>query len=474
MAEAQLNRRQAYGRVMALALPAIFENIMVTMVNYVDTAMVGSLGREATSAVAINASPMWLINSISMAVSVGGTVMVARHWGAGNRERAGSFARQAIVLGALLGGAMMAAVMLLAPYIPAWMGGDPAIRADATAYLRIMACSFIPHYAGIMMSGALRGSGNTKTPMRVSLAVNLLNVVGNFLLIFPVREVALFPESWAIHTRFTMWGAGMGVVGAAVSSAVSMGLAGLFLLLYLARQQNALRFSFRLSYRLKWHDLKEMLRIGLPAAGERVVISLGNTFYTAIVANLGVAQLAAHHLAITAESICYNPVFGFSVAATTLVGQALGAGKPEEAARYGRINIRLGVILMSVMGALLFFLAEPLMRIFTPDEEVIRLGAGVLRIIAFTEPFFALAIVSSGALRGAGDTFAPLLIGMTCMWGLRITLAFVLVRALDFGLTGAWVAMGVDLTLRGALTYLRFRSGKWKSVSAKLAKEEGG
>ena len=468
MTKPQTNRLQAYARVMALAWPTIFENIMVTMVNYVDTAMVGSLGKEATSAVAINTSPMWLINNISMAISIGGTVMVARNWGAGDHERAGSFARQAAVLGAALGAVMMLAVFLLAPYIPRWMGADAAILPTATIYLRTLSISFIPHYAGLMMSGILRGSGDTKTPMRVSMGVNLLNVAGNFLLIYPIREIAIFPRTWPIHFSFTMWGANLGVFGAAIASAASMALAGVFLLFYLSRHQSALRFTARQSYRLHKNDLRDMMRVGLPAAGERIVISLGSAFYTVIVANLGVAQLAAHHLAITAESICYNPVYGFSTAATTMTGQELGAGRPDEAERYGKINIRFGLILMAAAGLVLYFFAEPLIRIFTPDPEVIRLGADVLRIIAFVEPFFALSIVASGALRGAGDTVAPLIIGMGSMWGLRLTLAFVLVRVFHLGLSGAWIAMAVDLTARGLLTYLRFRSGKWKAVSEKL------
>ncbi len=459
-----MSKRAVYGRVMALAWPSIFENIMVTMVNYVDTAMVGSLGREATSAVAINASPMWLINSISMAVSVGGTVMVARSWGADKPLRAGAYARQSLVMSALLGAVVMLLALLLAQWVPRWMGGDPAIHADASAYMRILALSYIPHFAGAAMAGALRGTGNTKTPMRVTLAANLLNALGNYLLIFPTRRVALFPESWPVHIEWTMWGAGLGVRGAAISSAVSMALIGIFLLIYLARQEGALRFSPRLSYRLHLADVRDMLKVGLPAAGERVVISQGHTYFTSIGAGLGVAQLAAHHLAITAEAICYNPVFGFSVAATTLVGQSLGAKRPDDAARYGRANIRLGFVMMIAAGLILFFFPEALIRIFTPDVEVIALGSGALRIIAFAEPLFGLAIVSAGALRGAGDTVAPLVIGMAGMWGLRITLAFLLVKVFGLGLSGAWIAMAADLAVRGLLTYLRFRSGKWKAA----------
>lgn len=457
--QGKLTRSKALRRVLILAVPSILENIMITLVSMVDTAMVGSLGKEATAAVAINASPSWLINSISMAISVGATVMIARCWGGEDYEGAGRYVRQSLVLSLLLGVTLTIGTFLLAPFIPIWMGAEAAIHAEAMAYMRIISLGFIPNYLGVILFGALRGSGDTRTPMVITIAVNLINVVGNFLLIYPSRTIL---------GGLPMWGAGLGVQGAAISTAFSTALSGIIMLLLLARRKDALRLTAKSSYRLHKREVLNILRIGLPAAAERVAINLGNILYTSIVSSLGTAALSAHHLAITAEGICYNPVFGFSVAATTMVGQSLGAGKEKDAAYYGRINILLGIGVMTVLGALMFLFAPWMIGLFTPDPEVVELGAMALRIIAFAEPFFGMAIVASGALRGAGDTIVPLWIGIAGMWGVRVALAIVLVRWMDLGLVGAWIAMAVDLALRGSLTLIRFLSGGWKKRARRM------
>lgn len=445
-------------RVLRLAAPSILENLSVTLVNFADTAMVGSLGAAATASVAINASPTWFLTSLVSAMSVGGTAIVARAVGAGDRRRAERTLGQALRLTLFLALGLSVTVGLLAGRIPAWMGARPDVLPQARQYLRILSFAFVPHFLGLVSAGLMRGAGDTRTPMRINLLTNVVNVAGNFLLIHPTRTVRF------AGLEFQVAGAGLGVAGAALATAGALALSGILLLLLLVRGRPDLVLHGR---DLASHDAetqRDILRIGLPAAGERVVITVGQLLFVSVVAGLGTIPLAAHHLAITAESIGYMPAYGFGVAATTMVGQALGAGKPEQARQDGFRAFWLDLVVMSGSAALLLLIPDVLLRLFTPDAAVVAEGARVLRIVAIPQLFFGTSIVLSGALRGAGDTKWPLYISIAGMWGLRMVLAGLLARALGLGLPGAWMAMSVDLCLRGILVFLRFRSGRWARI----------
>ncbi len=441
-----------------LAWPALMENLLQTLVTFVDTAMVGALGATATAAVAVTSTPMWLCNGLVMAVSVGGTALVARMTGAGDREGAEATCRQ-VFLGILaLSVVIFTAVFLLAPLIPGWMRADSTLHRDAAAYMRIVTLGFIPNFTGVALGAVLRGAGDTKTPMRISLVANLLNVVGNYLLIFPSRTIAplgLF--------SMPMWGAGLGVRGAAISTAVSVALGGVWMVYLISRPRSAVRLRLK-RLRPDFAILRRILRVGFPTALERVTINLGQIFFVGMVASLGTAQLAAHHLSITVESLSYMPGYAFAVAATTLVGQALGAGNAETARRQGGLSIRTSIMVMSTVGLAMALFAPALIGLLTPDEQVREIGAGLIRICALEQPFMALNQVCSGALRGAGDTRAPFFVSLVGMWGVRLVLAYLFVFVLGMGVNGAWVAMVLDLAVRGSLMGLRFRRGRWISA----------
>ncbi|MBQ8536390.1 MAG: MATE family efflux transporter [Clostridia bacterium] len=443
---------------LALALPAMMENLMVTLLSMVDTAMVGSLGKEATAAAALNASPSWLVSSTITVVGGSIAVIIARLWGAKDYERAGVFSRQAMVLGLLLGALLTLAGQLIAPHYPYWMQAEAGVIPAATAYMRIVSAAYIPHTLGLVFYGIMRGAGDMKTPMRISLSVNLLNVLGNFLLIYPSRTL------WGIP----VWGAGLGVAGAALSTAVCTALSAVIGGICLSRRQDPLRLSLRRSYRPEREKLCSLLRLGIPMASERVIINLGQVLFSSTVSSLGTLELSAHHLAITAEGICYNPAFGISVAATTGMGHALGAGKEEEAKKIGWMYLAMCAVVMVCVSLLMWLLAPAMIGLFTPDEEVIRLGAMALRIVALAEPLFGLSIVGTGILRSAGETVAPLGISIVCMMLIRVPLAMVFSRIFDWGLAGAWIAMDIDLIIRGGLTLARYASGKWKEKSRQL------
>lgn len=440
-----------------LAWPALCENLLATGVQFVDTAMVGALGAMATAAVAVNATPMWLFNGIVSAVSVGGTALVARMIGAKEQGEAEKACRQVFISILVLATLLFAVVMLLAGYIPVWLRAEQAIHAEAARYLRIVALGFIPHFTGMALGAVLRGAGDTRTPMLIAAGANVINVVGNFLLIFETRVISIGSFS------FTMWGAGMGVAGAAISTAVSTALSGLVMVLLITRAGS------RIVLRLKglkpdMEILRRIFRVGIPAAAERVTINVGQLLYVSMVASLGTAQLAAHHLSITVESLSYMPGFAFGVAATTLVGQALGAGDVQAARVRGRMSIWTGVLVMSLIGVGMFLFAPFLISMLTPDAQVRAIGTVLIRICAFEQPFMALSMIGASALRGAGDTRMPLYSSIIGMWGVRLILAWLFAFVLGLGINGAWYAMVVDVAVRGTLLYVRFARGKWTKL----------
>lgn len=439
---------------MRLAWPAIVENLSTTLVIFIDSAMVGSLGAVATAAVGVNAAPGWLMNGLVLSLGVGGSALVARMTGAQDSQGAANVARHTMLLALSLSLMLMLFALLGAPLVPRMMGADPEVHADAVAYLRITGLAFLPHFCGAAASALLRSRGDTKSPMRAALTANAINVLGNYLLIFESRQVSLLGLSWR------MPGAGLGVRGAAIATALATATAGGFLLRRLFDRKDGLDLLGG-AFRPQPGVVARILRIAFPAGLERVSINLGQIVFAGMVARLGTDALAAHHLSISVESIGYMPGFGFAVAAATLVGQMLGQGDRKLARSFGWRSIITGTATMSAMGVLLFVFARPLISLFTPDPAVREIGAGLIRICAFQQPFSALSIIAPGALRGAGDTAAPFYIALLSMWGVRILFAWLLGFWLRLGVEGIWYAMALDLAVRGLLLLRRFHQGRW-------------
>ncbi len=448
--------------VILLAWPAITEMFLNTLVQFVDTAMVGSLGAVAIAAVGVSNSPMWMLMGIFAALGVGSTALVARHVGARQLEDANRTAQQSLFLGVLLALSVTLLIQLYGHLLPMAMGAEPEVIPEAASYLRIISMGFPLHFSMFILTGVLRGAGDTKTPMRVTALANVVNIALNFLLIFPTRELLLnlpfLPE-----LAFTMPGAGLGVQGAALGTALARSLAGIIVLWVLFGGRRGVRISL-FPLRFDGAIVRRILRIGLPASGERLIMSGGHMIFTIIVLGLGTAQYAAHHLAIVAESVSYMPGFGFSMAATTLVGQGLGAGKPKLAQTSGYITWQLGALTMCAMGVMFFVIPERLIMIFNRDPEIVRYGAMCLRMVALAQLPFSAAMVLTGGLRGAGDTVWPLIIAAIGMWPVRLGLALVFIHVFELGLFGAWLAMVIDLWVRGTITFFRFRSGRWQNI----------
>lgn len=433
-----------------LAWPAIIEQVLGTMVSYVDTAMVGALGAAGTAAVSVNAAPIWLINGILVGVGVGYSVQVSNAVGAWDIGRAKSVIRQSFLAALVCGLAACLFYEGLSGSLPRWLGAKPEVISHAVNYLRIYAAA-LPFTAFLsIFSAVLRCMGNTKAPLLFNTTANLLNVALNFFLIYPTRE------QWG----FTIPGAGWGVEGAGVATAISIAAAGAATC-FAAFRQGQFTTYLKEGIRPDSGIIRRAVGLGLPSAAERATINLGQIATTALVAHMSTVALAANQIATTAEGLCYLPAYGIGYAAIALVGQSVGAGKREDAEAYGNLTAAMGFLLCLVTGGALFLFAPLLASLFNTDPGVVEEAALALRVVAFAEPFFALSIILTSALRGGDDVRFPMVVGLVCMWLVRVPLACLLVLRFGFGLEGVWGAMAVDLTFRGILCAVRWKQGKW-------------
>ena len=457
------DQRSPWLTIVMLAWPILIEQILTSLAQAVDTAMVGSLGAIATASVSISSSPNMLINGVIMALGVGFTSMIARSVGAGDHDRARELVRQAILTITALGIPMTILLFCLARYIPMWMGGAPEILDTAETYNRIFACSTLFRCLTMVLTSIYRGYGDSKTPMKINIMVNVLNVIGNFLMIFPTRTLIVFGIS------FTMFGFGWGVAGAAIATSLSATIGCLFLLVRCFTVDNDMRISIHDSFAPNWEELRIVIRLGLPAMIQRFAMSSASIIVTSTIATLGTVAVAAQSLAMTAESLSFMPGFAFGTAVTTLFGQSLGARREDKAHDFLFKTIALGAVVMAFMTCVLFFGSAFIMGIFTPDADVIRHGSVLLKILAVIQIPQMIAFCVSGALQGAGDTKTPLYITMISMWGVRVLGCIIFVRILGFGLYTVCVCMCTDNVVRCILNLIAYKKGKWKAIAAKAS-----
>ena len=440
--------------IFTLAWPTMLEQLMQTAVQYVDTAMVGALGTQATAAVGSTATINWLISGTISALGVGFLSFIARAFGAKDPLLARRVAAQSVCAVLVSGLLFTVLTLTLSPMVPIWMQVDEPIRDMAALYFFILYIPTLPRAATLIFGTVLRSAGDTKTPMAVGLMVNAINIVLNFLLIYPSRTVRLFSFS------FYMPGAGLGVAGAAIASAAAVSIGGLCITIALWRHPLISPRGMRLTPAPDL--LRPCLRLALPNMLQRFATYLGYVFFAAMINALGETAAAAHTIANTVESIFYIPGYGMQTAAATLAGNAIGTQDRRQMHRLTRTIIVIEGGLMVVSGALLFLFAPDMMGLFSDSPRVISLGSTVLRMVAVSEPFFGIAIIIEGILLGAGDTVRPFLYNMLGMWGVRIVGTFLCTRWLGLGLVSAWGCMILhNLVLFGFfLHYCLFGKGK--------------
>ena len=456
--------RSPWLTIIVLAWPIFLEQVLTSLVQAVDTAMVGSMGAIATTAVSISQSPNMLVNGAVMAMGVGFTSLIARSVGAGETERAKSLIRQAILMVFVLGIPFSVIFFMLARKIPIWMGGAPEILDSAEAYNRIIAISMCFRCLTMVLTAIYRGYGDRKTPMKINVMVNLANVVGNYLMIFPTREIHVFGQA------FTMPGLGWGVAGAAASTSISTIVGALILLVMCFTRKTEMQISIKDSFAPNWNELKEAARLGFPAMVQRALMSGSHIIVTSTVATLGTAAVAAQSLSATAESLSFMPGFAFGTAVTTLYGQSLGAKRPDMAHDFLIRTMKLGSVVMAFMTCVLFFGSAEIISIFTPDAEVIAIGSIWLKILAVIQIPQTIAFCVSGALQGAGDTKTPLYVTFASMWGVRILGIMICIYVLHLGLYSICVCMCTDNVVRCALFLIQYYRKKDKLIEKAMRK----
>ena len=447
--------------VVSLALPTMLEQLMHTAVQYVDTAMVGSLGTQASAAVGSTGTVGWLLGSTLSALGVGFLSYIARAMGAKEPEKCKRASAQA-TLAVLISGILFTILTLtLAPVVPVLMQVDPDIRDLAATYFFILYTPMLFRAASVIFGGVLRGAGDTKTPMRVGIVVNIVNVVLNFLLIYPTRTLTL-PWLGGQGISLPIPGAGLGVVGAALASAVSFVVGGV--IITVAVWRHPVISPRGQSLRPDREVLRPCLKVALPNMAQRFATSFGYVVFASMINSLGDISTAAHNFANTVESAFYVPGYGMQAAAATLAGNCVGAKDKEKLRDIGRLMLVCEVLLMVLSGGLLFILAPHMLRLFSSDIAVITLATVVLRMVALSEPFYGVSIITEGMMQGVGNTKVPFAFNVLGMWGIRILGTFVCVVLLDMTLVSAWGCMIAHNLALFAMFAVYYKKGKWSPL----------
>lgn len=453
--------------IMSLAWPTIIEQAMGTAVQYVDTGMVSSLGTQATAAVGATSTIGWLIGSTISAFSVGFLSYIARAIGAKDEAACKRTSSQAVLVVLVVGTIFTAIPLLLSGAVPKWMQvEDPQVQKLASRYFFILYLPMLPRTATTLFGTALRAAGDTKTPMKVGILVNLINVLLNFLLIYPTRLIDLSFSlfGWQIDLgSFTMPGAGMHVIGAAVASAIAFVIGGIFITIVFWR--HPMLSPDKINLKPDWAILKPCMRISFPNMLQRFATSLGYVVFAAMINALGPISTAAHTIANTVESAFYIPGYGMQTAAATLAGNAYGAKDKKKMKSISAMFIPIEIGLMIFSGAALFFLANPLMNLFSNDQDVIRMGTTVLKMVALSEPVYGFSIIVEGMMMGVGKTKRPFVYNVAGMWGVRIVGTYICTQLLGLDLIAAWgcmIAHNVLLFFLYLITYIR---GTWNPLN---------
>ena len=428
--------------IVSLSIPSILAQISATVMFFIDAAMVGHLGARATAAIGLVETTTWLMGGLASAANMGFSVQVAHFIGANDFEAARRVLRQALVCCFLWSLILSIGCIAIHTHLPYWLGGSADIAHDASLYFMLIGiCGIFFQMEGLAGS-MLKCSGNMKIPSALNILMCLMDVAFNYLFIYILD---------------------LGVMGAALGTGVAeLITAALMLYFLLARSPISISLSSLLSplSSIQPHIIKTAFKIGAPMGLQHLLMGGAQIVSTIIVAPLGTIAIAANSLAITVESLCYMPGFGIAEAATTLVGQGIGAGQRLLTRSFAYMSVGLGMVVMTVMGVLMWIFAPELMGIMSPVEDIIAQGADALRIEAWAEPMFAASIVCNGVFIGAADTIAAAIMSLTSMWAVRLTLAAAL--APRFGLRGVWTAMAIELTFRGFIFLVRLFRGNWQ------------
>lgn len=450
------SRKSALKMIFALAWPTVLEQILITAVSYVDTAMVGRYSDNASAIVGCTMTVNWLIGGIVSAIAVGFLSFIARAVGAGEHELVKKAAAQATGMSLITGIVLSIIVLPIAKFVPAWMNADPAIREEAGTYFFIIYTPMIFRSAAIIYGTVLRAAGDTKTPMVVNAATNIINMILNFFMIYPTRVITVF------GTALVLPGLDLGTTGAAIASTIAFTVGGVWMTaaVYKSRILSPRGMSLKPDPAI----LKPCFRVAFPALLQRIATSSGYVAFSGMINTLGEVATGAHTIANTAESAFYIPGYGMQAAASTLIGISYGEKNPKKMKSICHMLLIIEVLVMILSGGCLFFGAEAIMRIFTKSEEIISVGTKVLMMVALSEPAYGIAIIIEGIFHGVGDTMSTFVYGASGMWGVRILGTYIFVILLGHGLVAAWACMIAHNLVLSLFLSIRYIRGKWNPL----------
>lgn len=422
-----------------LSVPTVIEEMLATLLQYVDTAMVGRLGENATASVSVTTTVTWLVYSVPAALSVAALSLIAKAVGSGDRERIRRISGHVLVLAVGLGLLMGCVSLALSPYIPVWMGADASIQRQASVYFFIICIPMPFRVCNSVLGASVRGTKDTRTPMLINLGANMLNVILNYLLIYVLE---------------------MGVTGAAVATAISYSLSGIGM--FIVYRRNELLYWEWKSFKWDGMILKDCAGISIPVLGTNVASCLGYVVFASMVTGMGNTVFAAHSIAVTAETIFYIPGYGLRTATSALIGISLGEGDRRKFETTCFLSVFITIGMMCLSGVVLYLCAYPLMGLFTNSVRAAQIGARMLKLVAFSEPFFGLMVVMEGIFYGLGRSRYPFFVETLSMWGVRILLTFVCVRIWSLGLQEVWYCMIADNVCKAVFLTLPILSKKYR------------
>lgn len=438
--------------IINIAWPVLMELVLSSVFGMIDMMMLGNIADNEYAAIAVSSvgltnQPLFLALAVVQALNVGGTAMIARYYGAGEKMRMENVLKHVMIFGLIFSIPISAFGLIFAENILAFMGGEPATVAIGASYFRIICISYLFQSFNISITGALRGIGQTQIPMRINLLVNFFNVIGNAILIYGLFG---FPQ--------------LGVVGAATSTATANLFASFLLVRFLLRGNSELPFSFKHKFTFHKLTLKNLARIGMPSAMEQLILRAGVILFIQIVSSLGTVIFAAHQIGMNILSLTFTTGTALGIASSSLVGRSLGKKDTDLAEEYATKTSKMGGLLGTVIGLVLFFSSEAIVSLYSNDPAIIESASVALKIIAFVQPFQTHQLIVAGSLRGAGDTLFPLASTFAGVLVVRVLTAYYFVFVLNLGLIGAWMGIVLDQFLRWILVGGRFKSGKWKHI----------
>lgn len=435
--------------VFQLAWPSITEQMLIMMVGIVSMIMVGHIGKEAIVAVGMVNMLIFFIQAVFAALSTGATVLVARLTGEEDMSKAREATLQSVIIAVVSSVLMMLLCYIFTqPILRLFLNGaEQSVLALSLVFYQWTIISLPFLIVNIVVGGAFRGAGDTRTPMYVSIIVNIINVVLGFILIIGIGPMK-----------------SMGVFGAAIAITVSRGVGGLLLLGILYFGNTPIRLHLKDGFRINVDMIRRIFHVGLPASLEQIVMQGGFLIMQVIVISMGTVASAVYQISNSINSIAFMPIFGFAIAVITLTGQHLGRKDPEMAERCAIQTLYICLAVISTLGILLFIFAKQLMYLYTNDPEVVALGIVIIRILSFGEPLLAVLNVMAAVLRGAGDIKYIMYTSIIGIWCFRIVITYIMHRFFGIGVVGVWIAIVIDFIIRACLYWFRFRAGKWKTI----------